>query len=78
MNTLHPIMAAALAGFMPFAMSTKEDDEYDEEYSTDAEQDDEDEAHQEICNACSGSGEGQSEGASCRICRGLGEVWVTE
>lgn len=77
MNTLHPIMAAALAGFMPLAMSAKEDDE-DTELNVDLDNDDEDEAHQEICNACSGSGEGQSEGTSCRICRGLGEVWVTE
>ena len=27
-----------------------------------------------LCNACSGSGEGQSEGSTCPFCKGKGEL----
>ena len=73
MNHLHPIMAAALAGFMPLVMTHEDDEDEDLDIETP-----DDEPHEVICNACSGSGEGQHEGTSCRVCKGLGEVWVTE
>ena len=74
MNNLHPVMAAAMAAFMPMMATIEEDEDLDVELE-DAE---DEEPHEVICNACSGSGEGQNEGSTCRVCRGLGEVWVTE
>ena len=43
-----------------------------------AETQDDEEPHEVICSACFGSGEGQNEGSTCRVCKGTGEVWVTE
>lgn len=31
---------------------------------------------EEICSCCSGSGEGQFEGTTCRACGGSGIEWV--
>ena len=73
MNTLHPIMAAALASFMPIIATIEEDD-----LDIEMEDAEDEEPHEVICNACSGSGEGQHEGTTCRACKGLGELWVTE
>ena len=69
MNRLHPIMTAALAGFMPMIM---QDDDEDTEVLDDQE------PHEVMCNTCSGSGEGQHDGTTCRVCKGAGELWVTE
>ena len=31
---------------------------------------------EDICPVCSGSGEGMTEGSTCRSCKGTGTIWV--
>ncbi len=65
MNTLHPTMMAAFAPFARHLPTTamRRADPYPVE---------------EICNCCSGSGEGQFEGTTCRSCNGTGVERVQE
>ena len=81
---LHPIIAQALAGFMPPALRrcTEADCSYQGQAAASSCgcMDDKLMALDDdmlLCLTCSGSGEGSSDGATCRACKGLGEVEVT-
>lgn len=58
MNTLHPLMAAALRPYAPALSSLRKPEpvEYEEGY----------------CASCSGSGEGMWDGSTCHACKGSG------
>ena len=65
MNTLHPVFANMMRSFAPHVPrpTLRRADPYPVE---------------EICNCCSGSGEGQFEGTTCRNCGGSGVERVEE